>query len=70
MLGNSNISTHLHSSGIPVLWLWKFKLAKFHLELAAQLLKLTKKKLHMCTRKYSYLRIIKIKHLRILEGIM
>jgi hypothetical protein len=43
MLDTSNNSTYLHSSGIPVLWLLKFKLVKFHLELAAQLFTIDKK---------------------------
>jgi len=43
MLNTSNISTYWHSSGIPVLWLSKFKLDKFHLELAAELFTIDKK---------------------------
>jgi hypothetical protein len=66
MLNTSNISTYWHSSGIPVLWLSKFKLDKFHLELAAELFA-TDKKLHLGTREYYYLKIIKIKYLRNLE---
>jgi hypothetical protein len=66
MLNTSNISTYWHSSGITVLWLSKLKLDKFHLELAAELFTIDKK-LHLGTRKNYYLKIIKIKYLRILE---
>jgi hypothetical protein len=43
MLSTSNISLW-HSSGIPVLWLSKFKLDKFHLEMAAELFTIEQKK--------------------------